>query len=212
MTAPDPAHSPRPGEGTGPLPQVATSTPAPYSTGPLPPLPEGSPDNPFVQALRRSLPAINEGRKSLRTGLSDVVAALLVEFAGEDEVMNAETGEAVLQEVPDLILRHWLAQVAAEKISFEGFLGAVVADGYLTGLRKTLASSARVAQAAAGQDPDIPSPLTILNLMNQFEATLDDAKVLLAERVADTATDYLKGGLDAHTANHLVQLLQSVAS
>lgn len=211
MTAPDPAHSPRPGEGTGPLPQVATSSPAPYSTGPLPALPEGAPDNPFVQALRRNLPAINEGRKSLRTGLADIIVALLDEYA-DDEVMTTESGEAVLQEVPEIILRHWLGQVAAEKISFEGFLGAVIADGYLTGLRKALAQTARASQAAAGQDPDMPSPLTVLNLINQFDATLDQAKLVVAEQTAEKASDYLKGGLDAHTANQLVQLLQKASA
>jgi hypothetical protein len=192
------------------LPQVATSSPAPYSTGPLPALADGPADNPLVQALRKSLPAINEGRKSLRAGLADVVVALLTEYA-EDEVMTTETGEAVLKEVPDLILRHWLAQVSAEKISFEGFLGAIVADGYLTGLRKSLTAAAQASQAAGGTNPDMPSPLTVLNLINQFDATLDDAKVMLAEATANKAADFLKGGLDAHTANHLVQLLQSTA-
>jgi hypothetical protein len=210
VAAPDPAHAPRPGEGTGPLPSVATSSPAPYSTGPLPALPEGAPDNPFIQALRRNLPAINGGRKSLRAGLADIIVALLTEFAS-DEVLTTETGESVITEVPDLILQHWLAQVAAERITFEGFLGAIVADGYLTALRKSLTMTARLSQAAAGANPDMPSALTVLNLLNQFDATLEDAKVHLAEMVANKVTDHLKGGLDAQTANQLTQLLQSSA-
>jgi hypothetical protein len=189
---------------------VATSSPAPYSTGPLPALPDGAPDNPFIQALRRNLPAINEGRKSLRAGLADIIVALLDEFAG-DEVLTTESGETVIKEVPDLILQHWLAQVAAERISFEGFLGAIVSDGYLTALRKSLTMTARLSQAAAGNNPDMPSALTVLNLLNQFDATLDESKVLYAEMVASKAMEHLKGGLDAHTANQLVQLLQSTA-
>jgi hypothetical protein len=176
----------------------------------LPPLPEGPTDNALVQALRRSLPAINDGRKSLRAGMADIVVALLAEFAA-DGPLTHETGDAVLQEVPEPILRHWLRQVATEKITFEAFLGAVVADGYLTSLRKSLAAAARATQKAGGSQPDLPSPLAVLNLINQFDANLDDAKVLLAEMVANKAMEYLKGGLDAHTANQLVQMLQQAA-
>jgi hypothetical protein len=189
---------------------MAMSPPSPHTTGPLPPLPDSVPDNTLVQALRRNLPAINEGRKSLRTGLADIIVGLLADFAS-DEPVTTETGEAVLLEVPELILRHWLRQVAQESLTFEAFLGAVVADGYLTGMRKNLAAAAQATQAAGGSDPDLPSPLTVLNLINQFDSTLDDAKVTLAEIVANKATEYLRGGLDAHTANQLVQLLQTVA-
>ncbi|MBC7543622.1 MAG: hypothetical protein H7338_12915 [Candidatus Sericytochromatia bacterium] len=212
MTPPDPAHAPRPGEGTAP------PSPSPYSRGPLPPLPEGIPDNVLVMALRKYLPAINDGRKSLRAGLSETVAALMIDASGADladlaieDQLTGESGEVVLQEIPDVILRYWLGRVTAEQISFETFLGAIIAEGFALGYKKVLVSAAKQAQLAGGTEPDLPSPLAVLNLINQFEASSDEIKVTVAESVAERAAEMLKGGLDAHTANHLVQLLQSVA-
>ena len=212
MTASDPAHPPRPGEGTGPLPQIASPPPSPHSTGPLPPLPAGVPETPLVKALRKNLPAINDGRKSLRAGLSEIVISLMAEADMDmSDPITGEDGEVVLQEIPDVILRYWLSKVTSEQITFETFLGAIIAEGFAIGYKKILASASREAQTLAGTDPDLPSPLAVLNLINQFDSSSDEIKVSLAEAVALNATNMLKGGLDAQTANHLVQLLQSVA-
>jgi hypothetical protein len=216
VTASDPAHPPRPGEGTGPLPQVASPPPSPYSTGPLPPLAESVAENDLILALRRHLPAINDGRKSLRAGLAEIVAALMADLADDElevgDGISGATGDIVLQEIPDVILRYWLGRVTAEQISFETFLGALIAEGFVLGYKKTLVAAAKFSQEAAGSDPDMPSPMTVLNMINQFDSGATDVKVAVAESMAERASEMLKGGLDAHTANHLVQLLQSVAT
>ena len=210
MTQSDPAHAPRPGEGTGRLPQIASPPAAPHSTGPLPPLPEATSENALVAALRRYLPAINDGKRSLRQGLAGILAAVLTDL-GPKLGMDGRTGLALLDAIPDPVLQHWLGMVASGEMPLEVFLGGLVGEGFVAGFTRTLHESASRAQASGGQDPEMPSPFTVLNVINQFEANGDKIRLWLAGKVAERASELLTGGLDAHTAGQLMQLLQRVA-
>lgn len=203
MTPNDPAHPPRSGEGTGPVAPLTTVAQPAHTTGPLPPLPD-TVESRFIRALRVQLTAINDGRTSLRDGLGQIVSGLILDLMPDDDLLTPEVGPAMLQGVPDVMIQHWLTQVARDAISMEVFLGALTAEGLVSGMAKGL----HALRALGQQGVEGVNPLAMLNATSQFNEIQGDFKQAMADFIAQRVGDELKAGLDAHTANQMLALLR----